>query len=342
MVSDRGSATLQVLAVLTLAAGLCAAAVIGIMGARTVSAKRGTDYPEHSLFAAVCELSGKILQDASPGADSRFDGIVGAGDPSATFAVTDESSRINPNWIGVQLLEEGMFTSLLREDTQALLLQQSRFDEGFSADIDKRYELFFTPKAIKEYLSPYSFVNLDNIDEFALERLLLDCTGDPGIASRIRLKIRELRIAGSLVRRQELLSLFCGEADTLQSFMGVEPQCNVNFVEPYVLRGLLAYPGFKIANHDAIADVLLEEREQRELTIERVRELSGLDPLNRIFTYLGDTTWFWKLSTQRGNHVFTAILSRSLPDILGSVFSSVGGSMEKGKVTLVSWSYNKL
>jgi hypothetical protein len=54
----------------------------------------------------------------------------------------------------------------------------------------------------------------------------------------------------------------------------------------------------------------LETREGSELTGPELHKIIGAAENNRIYQYLGPTTWFWKITVSRGNARLELIVAR--------------------------------
>lgn len=342
MNDDRGAVSFSVLLALLLVSGLCAAAMIAVLQARALSALDADDFPEPECFATAKDAIGLLAENASSGADSPFDPVFGLVQRVEGFDIRDVSSQINPNWVSCQLLSESKLSFLLCGADSADMLRQNRFDDGFSIAVKERYTGIFTEEAIGKFLSPYSYLNLNNADEFCVERLATDCTGNSADGSMLRDAVRSARSDGRLIDRTALRGMLWQSDERLGACVGIEPQMNVNFVDPAILRGLLSYNAFHIGNPEAVASALLEARARKELTLENVREICGLDTNNRLFTYLGDTTWFWRISMRRGDRLFIAIVSRRLPKKDDAVSASGAKThVDSDDFQIVSWSYGK-
>ncbi|MCK7473667.1 MAG: hypothetical protein MZV49_09340 [Rhodopseudomonas palustris] len=214
-----------------------------------------------------------------------------------------------------------------------LALQQCRVEKGFSVDIAKHYKDFFTEEAFKKYITPYSYVNLNNDDEFAIEKAIMEAGGDNSFATQVRNSIRQKREAMELLSQEELESLLAPQKEKLADIISIVPQWNVNHVDALLLTGLVSYEPFKIKNASTIAASILATRQYRPLTQKQLVDLTGPDAKHRLFTWLGARSWFWSVTISGSKTTLHAVLARALPhsgDTAG-INESFSGRMEGGE-----------
>jgi hypothetical protein len=92
---------------------------------------------------------------------------------------------------------------------------------------------------------------------------------------------------------------------------------NVNFVEPLILRELLAYPDYRIRHPGRICDEALSRRSEGGISADVLHTLLGIDKSNPLFYYLGCITWFWeiRINSNKPGHSLKAVVCRLPPGI---------------------------
>ncbi|HAP42658.1 MAG: hypothetical protein A2087_08065 [Spirochaetes bacterium GWD1_61_31] len=330
---NEGSSSLQVMAVLLLLTAITGAAALFILNARSLGRPSLVDPLDEELLATLAELLPLFTPDDPAQPDSLRDPAYGFAKDGYQITVRELSSQINPNWVYLRLLSETPLSALFLSADAAERLVQSRLDDGIATDIATRYADFFTETAFEKYLSAYSYPNIDNADAYAIERLVLDCTGDGGAANVIRQEMEQKRTAGSPFSDEELEALLSAQAPDLAGIIGAQPNFNVNCVDPFVLRCLLAYPPLEIPNPAAKAAALLVVRQTGALTVAQISTISGLEPDHNLFNWLGDKSWFWQVEIRNDSRYLQAILGRSLPRS-GQLEPEAGTG---SRVFLISW-----
>ncbi len=312
MGSDEGASTIQAIVVLCLACAILAAAAQAVASYTRIVRVRSDTTRDSAMIGTAVGIASGIQDDATPSADSPHDAAFSLAE-AAGATIADASSAINPNWIRKQPLEQTELARLLASGVDAQALQQSRVDEGLSVDIERRYAAFFKEESFDRMLCGYSYANVNSGDEFALERLFLEATGDASAAASFHAAIRSALADRRQFSPSDLAILFGSHAGSAGAVMTVEPQINVNFVDPFVLKALLSYPAYKIEAPVAGADAIIGARASGELTIQRAAAILGIATDHPLFTYLGDDTWFWRVTVKADGRGLEAIFARPLP-----------------------------
>lgn len=331
MSRDDGAASIQALVVLCLMGAIIAASSYAIASSSRIALLSSGGGRDPEMLKLAASIVDAIQADSSPGADSPDDLGFSTAESSGA-ELRDASSAINPNWIRKQPLEQTELGQLLLSSADSQALQQSRIDDGLSVAIEKRYAGFFVTEAFENRLCGYSYANVNSSDEFALERLFTETTGDASAASSFHASVQAALGDMRQFKSADLVALFGQYRESVGAVMTIEPQINVNFVDPFVLKALLSYPAYKIDSPTSGADAILSARRGGELSIERVAAILGLEKTHALFTYLGDDTWFWRITVKADTRSLEAIYARPLP-IPGEPMPS---ETDK-KPVLVSW-----
>ncbi|MBU0934316.1 MAG: hypothetical protein KKC64_01755 [Spirochaetes bacterium] len=313
MMYKRGSATLQVLTVLLFLCALGAAVTVYVLNARTLGRRIKPEADNADLFRIVSSVAALLAEPSASGADTPQNAAFTYSEPGYGVSVRELSSLINPNWLSISIVTESNMAKLMSSVDAPYLLQQSRFDEGISLNIGERYSDYFIKEAFDSYLSPFSYLNIDVVDEYVLERVVAECSGDAAAAAELRQRVRRKRESLLPYSANELVQLFGVYNRELSVFITNEAQWNVNFIDPLVLRAVLAYPAFQLENADIIAATILGARGSSPLTVEILQNISDLPATHRLFAWIGDNSWFWEVTVHDQERQLKAILARVLP-----------------------------
>ncbi len=322
LVRQGGSATIAVLAVLTVMAASAAGGALLLRASlwrewRSVEARA----LQRSLEAEARRVAEALTRDPTPGADSLLDPVwQEAGDSAlrgATVRLEDVSSRLNPNWVQKSLLSRtGLGARLLRGCTPEEL-QQRREDKGFAADIESGYGDMFQPGALATYCTSFAYANANVTDEFALRRLFKERTGDELAARDFHARIQALLMEKKMLRRDDLESFFGMSLGAIYPVMNVEPLMNVHFIDAMILEQILAGPDFHVPQPAQAAAVLLAMRDGTEITSADLERMIGAPAESRIYQYIGVTTWFWRIGVRLGSSREEIVVAR-IPSLVES------------------------
>jgi len=311
MKPNEGSGTLEVILVLLLLSSFISGYALYLMTSRHITAKYLKDSSSSNLFMTLGEISALLEKDKDI-PDSPTDSIYTYTKEGFKVEVEELSSRINPNWIYVHVLAETPLSKLCLSAEKPLTLQQYRIDHGFSVNIAKHYNDFFTKEAFEKFLTPYGYVNLNNDDEFAIEKAIIEAGGENAFAAYIHSIIRQKRESRELINRVELEQLLTSQRKKLADIIGIEPQWNVNHADSFLITSLISYEPFNIKNAVTVATSIIAAREAKPITQIQLIDLTGLNPNHRLFTWLGTRSWFWSVTISSGGKTLHAILARSL------------------------------
>jgi hypothetical protein len=270
-----------------------------------------------ALSGAVSTVLAALSQDPTPQADWAGDPVWSLPSPAGvTVRVRDVSSGINPNYVRKALVERSVLASLLSPGDTPGSLQQDREDEGLSTAITSRYSSFFRPEAV-EYLCGYGFANVNTTDEFVLRSIVVSRTGDEAAAEYLRLEVQQALQERRVIGKEELELLLGLRYREVTPLITTEPQINVNFADPRVLRLLAEYPAHVPGVAAAKVDEILSRRGSREITAEELATILAVPPTHPLLQYLGARTWFWEIVAQ-GKHTSLTVVAARVPEEGGS------------------------
>jgi hypothetical protein len=303
------------LAILIFMASVAAGGALVLQAALSYGRKSADKDAERiSLEKEAERVIAALTEDPTPEADSPGDSVWESIHTSQTegveIALEDVSSKLNPNWVQKAVFEKTRLGDILLSGENADALQQRREDEGFSLDIASEYKDFIREEALPKYFSAYGYANINVTDEFALRKLYALRTGDEPGSEVFHGRVQQLLAAKKILKSSELRAFLGVDFDKLFPVVNAEPVFNVHFVEPLVLTELLSYPDWKIEHPAQTAELILGARDSSELTGPELRKIIGAAENNRIYQYLGSTTWFWKIVVSRGNTRLECIVAR--------------------------------
>jgi hypothetical protein len=306
--SESGAASLQVLLLLGLlsALGLGAAAIAFQIMAPVRGIRAEAD--ARALLARLkAEFTEACRDDATPESDSRFDAcwrLDGRQVDGWTVSLEDASSRLNLNWIHLNILENTALKTRLKDGRDFQELLQHREDIGYVLDFESAYADYFDPADCRELFSPWGPANVNLSFAECLEdlyRFRLPGSGDPG---GFRAAVEARLVAQKPWTAAELEAALGVDAPRILPFMNTVPSLNVNYAPPALLGAVLAYPfpTGALPNPVGVKDKLLRAREEGELSPAWLEEM--VRPTNvqqeRLRSWLGTRTAVWRLSVARG------------------------------------------
>ncbi len=313
---DAGSISMSALAILVFMAAVAAGGAL-VLRASLSYGRRSRDREEarSALEKEAERVMEALTADDTPEADCPSDAVWDAVKVPQTegveIALEDVSSRINPNWAQKAVFQKTHLGNiLLSTDPDADALQQRREDKGFSLDVKAHYGDLIKEEALSKYFSAYGYANLNVTDEFALRKLWAVRMGTETGAEAFHGRVQQLLAAKKVLKPSEVRTFLAGEYDKLFPVMNAEPVFNVHFIEPLLLTEFLSYPDWKIKHPAQTAELILGSRDSSELTGPELRKIIGAEENNRIYQYLGPTTWFWKITVTRGNARLEWIVAR--------------------------------
>lgn len=293
---------------------ICGATLLAF---ETVSAKRikAEELGQERQALDLAFDSWRTLWEKNAGAsDSRFDEYASVTSlDGISVTAEDVSSKINPNWVDPELFEKTDLLTCLKKGVTPAELRQYRTDKGFSTDIKTFYSRFFVEDTFENLLSAYSYADINTSDEFALEDLYAQRSGDKAASAGFRERLRDRRMALQPFEVDDLDMALAPYMDTVFPVIAIAPTMNANFVPERVLSALLAYPAFSIPDAADRANLILSERAHDEITQERLYTLIGMARENPVYRSIGTKTWFWRLVFQKGSMSLTMVVARIPP-----------------------------
>jgi hypothetical protein len=246
------------------------------------------------------------------------------------ITIEAESDRLNPNFIRKDVFENTALSVLLKPGVSAADAQKFREELGLSLAPDA-YTALFNDADYRQYFSGYGWANINLLDEAAAQSLALSLTGSAHDAAELRDVIEWLLMDRQLVDRAALSNTLDTQYDQLFPFVNAEPLMNVNFIDPFILRALVACPDYGVSSPDIRCEKLLKLRESQSVDTETLLAVLGIGHDNLLSYYLGSVTWFWRVTftSEDGKAAYTAIICRlpraaAEPDTLPPKFVLVG------------------
>ena len=308
---QKGSASVLVLSVLIfLSALFLGAATFVQLAAHGLARSQSQDEEVRSMRRAAEATVEAMLADPTPFADAPTDPVWSwlaqpRGD-GLTVRLEDASSRLGPNWIRKELLQD---LEVLRPGRTVQELQQFREDTGLHLNLRPDFEAFIEEEKLGEMFTPYGYFNVNITDEFVLRKLHWQRSGDLQAAESFRIMVQQVRVQRRLVD-PEALPQILGEENYRLLFpvVNAEAAMNIHFVPEKVLDGLYHHYGQPRENLARI----LASRRGAELTASDLQELlkdrSGqASPLR---PFLGLQTWFWRITVEGQERGLTWIVAR--------------------------------
>ena len=272
----------------------------GILIVTNVVRMTRSDSREADLVLRADELSKTIVarfaDDETPESDGPSLFLKELALPeNGSVSIEDISSRINPNAIRKQILEETSLSPLLLEDASADRLQQIRFDAGPAIDIESRYESVLDIAGSPELFTAYGLFNVNTTDEFVLETLVEHRTHDASFARDFRMDVQDALARRRIIDAYTLSSFFGEHEEVLWPIITSAPIWNIHFAPEQILGAILAYEPFGISSVPSIVDEIVTLRRDTEIAPEELFQLLGVEPTHRISQFVGTQTWFWRV-----------------------------------------------
>ena len=148
----------------------------------------------------------------------------------------------------------------------------------------------------------------------------------PSLPIFFHARIRETLKNRALIR-PEKLEEFIGIRyfELLFPTVNAYPALNINLVDPWILKQLLAYPAFRVVAPAASAENLVGLRQSRPIAGDELFSLIAVDEgdegdaetegnylpkeENRLFAYLGSVTWFWEIKVSRDTRTLRRVIA---------------------------------
>ncbi len=315
---EEGAITLTAILVLAFACFLTiSAAAIAMAQKNQLRAFKRTTARVQELTEAADMVLALLSEEEPDAPDWRGSSFFSAiaeieNETGFSIVVEDLSSRFNLNSLNKKMITETQIQNSMLPGTGADAFQQDRSDRGFGLSPLPRWEDFFTREFLENYAACTGGWNINTADEFSLEAVFAEVTGDETAAELFHEKIREKRKSLELIPAEKLeefigIQYFSGVYPVIHAF----PEFNVHFAPEWVLKQILAYPAYKVADPAATAEMLISLRDSRGLSREEIISLIPIQPdpdettaekrpkeENRLFAWLGNTTLFWRITVQ--------------------------------------------
>jgi len=134
------------------------------------------------LQAEVAEITRQLESDPSPESDSGIDPvwdyIADRADEYEYLALSDVSSRINPNWVRPVFFERTDLKKFLLKGVSPDMLKDHRTETGYVMDINSSYSNLIDPEALDTLFTPYSYINVNTAYEYVLKDMYEILTND--------------------------------------------------------------------------------------------------------------------------------------------------------------------
>jgi hypothetical protein len=244
-----------------------------------------------------------LISDPSPEVNSADDPVWawnGTRTNGYSLSIDPNSDRINLNFVLKNLFDKTRLELLFRPGKDAGKLQQFREDTGLRLKAEA-FADFFEESLLKKYFSTHGWANINLIDEFAARQLGTALAGDPVKGEALREKIKRLRMERRIVDQEDLPFFLGLSLEELLPFVNAEPLMNVNFVDPLILKELLAYDEYGIRRPEERCAEILSRREIAGISAEDLRSILGIDRSSPLVHYLGSITWFWEITITAEN-----------------------------------------
>jgi hypothetical protein len=310
---DRGSVGILFLAIiLFVGAGLAGISIY--VGAALGYGRRSEQEQSVrvSLYAAARETMDRLARDATPESDGPRDAVwssLGPRDDGIRVSLSDLSSRLNPNFASVELLEKTDFRSLFSPSSSPEYLESYRSEKGMSTELG-HYSGIFRDDAL-QYLSCFGWANVNTADRASLRALYRSLTGSEDGADGFSLQIDATRTAKRLITPETLRSFLGSAYSALYPMICAEAPYNANLASPVVIKAILSYLPFGISDPGGRAGAIVAAREDHDLTAKEIASLCGTTTSQQVLQYLGVRTWFWMIRAEGSGHAYSAVVAAS-------------------------------
>ncbi len=321
---ENGSVGVQFLVAMLLMSAAVFATASLVSGTLSYRKRSEAAYAIQKRMRDAAETAIDALgKDATPQADGMTDlffALDGTETDGTRISIRDLSSSLNPNFVRKGLFEKTDLSRFLAPGKSPEDLQQFREDRGLSP-FPGYFAAFFTQEAFMDAFGGYGWANINTSDEFALRSICREITGSDATAEAFHAKISDLLSERRILESKELRAFLGVDFDTLFPYVNAEPSMNVNFAAEAVLRHVLAYPEYGIADPDAIADSILAERKYAEISAGRLAGLLGIGGSHILLQYFGCITWFWEITTEREGQRWITVVARIPSPLAETAFS---------------------
>jgi hypothetical protein len=277
------------------------------------AAENALDAQRSAIDRALAAARDALSSGGSPGSDSPLDKAYALSSmEGCQIEIRELSSKLNPNWIRKSMLEDTELSLMLRPGRSPSDIQQRR-EDGHLAASPEGYADFFKAEDLKEFLTVYSYANVNSADEFALRGLCLEAGASRLDAESFHGLLQGNLVSGKLLDERELSGLLGTRFLALKPLLTAQGQMNVNFLPERILKAILSYPAWAIPEAARKSGLILQCRQARAIDGASLEEMLGVEGRHAIFSYLGTRSWFWALRVKSPDLSVEAVFARRLP-----------------------------
>lgn len=257
----------------------------------------------------------QLQEDPTPESDSLLDPVweyVRRQSPEYRYLkLSDISSRINPGAVHTAFFKKTGFKTTLLQGVSSGMFKEFRDKTGFVTDIYSVYRNVLKESALKNYFTPFGYLNINTDYEYSLKKMFTLLTDDFGAADVFHTFISEALKKKHLITEKELSTAFGKYHEDLFPVISTLPEMNIHFIPDFLLKQVLAYPygGKVIDRNEDLYKNLLHLRDTLEITpseLHAIVKTKGLQ--NRFFQYIGTKTWFWRVSAATKRTAIEAVI----------------------------------
>ncbi|MBN2443104.1 MAG: hypothetical protein JXJ04_17220 [Spirochaetales bacterium] len=340
MSNEKGSSSIVVLAIVMFLSTVFLAMVIFVQTSLLVEMENKKATELRKLLIEEAQEVVTLLQEDldERESDSSNDPVWDYVNTNDDIELKDVGSYLNPNWIDPSVFEHINKTLLPAPRRVFKNLTESGFselttfwdEEGIQLNLAEGYKDFFEEEVIEEFMTPYTYFNINLCFEYVLKKLCEVRTGSENDSIDFHSAIKE-----KLLQRKVILDQYGpngieqwflktnginpGLLKKMFPVLNANPVLNVNFAPEEIIRSLLSYKPFGIQNPNYVADRIINKREddknKKGLTTKDLKTI--IDPNDklkypgpRIFHYLGTITNFWEIKVTIGEASLRWIIAR--------------------------------
>jgi hypothetical protein len=336
---ERGSAGI-LFAVILLALGAGMAGVSAYAGRASDYGRRieARERLRQRLAAAVGDAIDALAADETPESEGPRDRAwagLGPREDGLSLSISELSSRLNANFTSAELLAGSPLRSLLASEASPPSLAAYREERGLSTELG-HYRAFLAETSLDAW-SCFGWANVNIADPSSLRSLYRSLTGSEEGAEAFSLRVAAARSAGRTIDPGSLEDVLGSAYPETYPIICTQAPHNVNFIPAPILRGILAYPPFGIAEPLARAEALLAAREDHDISEEELAAFLGegsrRGPREGPLQYLGVRSWFWLVRAEAEGGAFSAVVA-SWPEPAGHG-DGAGGPAKSRRLALV-------
>ena len=322
MTSENGSAT--VYAILSIAAlSLLVAAASGpeIQAGVRLRAEEASSARDALLVDAVSGILEALADDPTPLADSMndpvWDSVKALRTDGITISLQDISSGFNLNAINPKWLEEPSFALYLNGTASASNICKQRIIAFFSNQEDVKD--YIAEDTLGSIFSLYGYVNPNTTDPETIAKYIEDRIEDTESAVMIASDLSTAALSEILYGKDvdRILGPF---KEKINPVVAPVPMINVNMAERKLLEIVLSLPydnkGLKKSSE--ILDGLMADKLAGEVLpsdiLSRIETENTEDGGKLVLSFLGTTTWFWKITAVDQEGTSLTFIAARIPD----------------------------